>query len=67
MMGLPLAFAAPAVLAALVALPIIWWLLRLTPPRPRPLLAGGDISTSRRSSAIGFGLSSTCRRSTTSL
>ena len=32
---LPLAFAAPAVLFGLLALPIIWWLLRLTPPRPK--------------------------------
>jgi Domain of unknown function (DUF4159)/Aerotolerance regulator N-terminal len=30
-----LAFAYPAMLAALVALPVIWWLLRLTPPRPQ--------------------------------
>lgn len=29
-----LAFAYPAVLAALVLLPAIWWLLRLTPPKP---------------------------------
>ncbi|MGO4563942.1 DUF4159 domain-containing protein [Rhizobium sp. 2YAF20] len=29
------AFAYPAVLAALVALPVIWWLLRLTPPHPK--------------------------------
>ncbi len=35
MMGLPLAFGAPLVLAALVLLPAIWWLLKLTPPRPR--------------------------------
>lgn len=28
------AFAFPAVLTALVLLPVIWWLLRLTPPRP---------------------------------
>ncbi|MCP8894011.1 DUF4159 domain-containing protein [Shinella daejeonensis] len=28
------AFAFPAVLAALVLLPAIWWLLRLTPPKP---------------------------------
>lgn len=35
MMGIPLAFAAPAVLSALVLLPVIWWLLRLTPPKPR--------------------------------
>ena len=33
--GLPLAFAAPVVLSALILLPAIWWLLRLTPPRPR--------------------------------
>ncbi|MCV3764854.1 DUF4159 domain-containing protein [Rhizobium sp. TRM95796] len=29
-----LAFAAPLVLAALIALPAIWWLLRITPPQP---------------------------------
>ena len=32
---LPIAFASPWVLAALLSLPAIWWLLRLTPPRPR--------------------------------
>jgi hypothetical protein len=37
MMGLPLAFAAPLVLLALIALPVIWWLLRVTPPRPQIL------------------------------
>jgi hypothetical protein len=30
-----LAFASPWLLAALAALPIIWWLLRITPPAPR--------------------------------
>ena len=36
MMGfLPIGFTAPAVLAALALLPVIWWLLRLTPPRPQ--------------------------------
>ena len=35
MFGLPLAFGAPLVLLGLAALPVIWWLLRLTPPRPR--------------------------------
>src|SRR5687768_5152739 len=30
-----IAFTAPWVLAALAALPIIWWLLRVTPPAPR--------------------------------
>jgi hypothetical protein len=33
--SLPLAFTAPAVLAALVMLPALYWLLRLTPPPPR--------------------------------
>ena len=28
-------FANPFVLAGLLALPVIWWLLRFTPPRPR--------------------------------
>ena len=35
MFGLPLTFAAPAILAALAALPAIWLLLRVTPPQPR--------------------------------
>lgn len=30
-----LAFTAPAVLLALLALPALWWLLRVTPPAPR--------------------------------
>ncbi|HEY1541239.1 MAG TPA: DUF4159 domain-containing protein [Xanthobacteraceae bacterium] len=33
--GLPLAFAQPLVLFALLGLPVLWWLLRLVPPRPR--------------------------------
>jgi Domain of unknown function (DUF4159)/Aerotolerance regulator N-terminal len=37
MLGLPLAFAVPAVLASLALLPALWWLLRLTPPRPREI------------------------------
>ncbi len=37
MLGLPLAFTVPAVLAALALLPVLYWLLRLTPPRPRSL------------------------------
>ncbi len=37
MLGLPLAFASPLVLAALAALPALWWLLRVTPPRPRAI------------------------------
>lgn len=31
----PIAFAAPAILGALLLLPAIWWLLRITPPVPR--------------------------------
>jgi Domain of unknown function (DUF4159)/Aerotolerance regulator N-terminal len=33
--GLPLAFAEPLVLIGLLTLPVLWWLLRLIPPRPR--------------------------------
>ena len=35
MFGLPLAFAAPAVLGALLGLVALYFLLRVTPPRPR--------------------------------
>ncbi|MCV0397420.1 MAG: DUF4159 domain-containing protein [Rhizobiaceae bacterium] len=35
MSWLPLSFGVPAVLWGLLALPVIWWLLRLTPPRPQ--------------------------------
>ena len=35
MFGLPLAFAAPAVLAALIGLVGLYFLLRVTPPAPR--------------------------------
>ncbi|ATU90871.1 DUF4159 domain-containing protein [Phyllobacterium zundukense] len=34
MSALPLAFGAPLILLGLIVLPIIWWLLRVTPPRP---------------------------------
>ena len=33
--ALQLSFGAPLVLAALIALPLLWWLLRVTPPLPR--------------------------------
>ena len=33
--SLPLGFAQPLVLLGLLGLPILWWLLRLVPPRPR--------------------------------
>ncbi|MEP5871590.1 MAG: BatA domain-containing protein, partial [Marinomonas sp.] len=35
MFGTALSFASPAILGALILLPAIWWLLRLTPPRPQ--------------------------------
>lgn len=35
MFSLPLAFASPWVLTALITLPLIWLLLRLTPPKPQ--------------------------------
>ncbi|KRB30029.1 RNA-binding protein [Mesorhizobium sp. Root695] len=35
MSWLPLSFGAPMVLWGLLALPVIWWLLRLTPPKPQ--------------------------------
>ncbi len=38
MLGLPLAFAAPAVLAALVGLAALYFVLRVTPPTPRQTL-----------------------------
>ena len=33
--GLPLAFAEPLLLLGLLSLPVLWWLLRVMPPRPR--------------------------------
>ncbi|MBS0533079.1 MAG: BatA domain-containing protein, partial [Proteobacteria bacterium] len=33
--SLPLAFAQPLILLGLLSLPLLWWLLRLVPPRPR--------------------------------
>ncbi len=37
MMGLPLTFATPLLLTALLALPALWFLLRVVPPRPREM------------------------------
>jgi hypothetical protein len=37
MSGLPLAFAQPLVLLGLLGLPVLWWLLRLVPPRPQQI------------------------------
>ena len=33
--GLPLSFAEPFLLVGLVSLPLLWWWLRVMPPRPR--------------------------------
>src|SRR5271155_1822049 len=33
--GLPLSFAEPMLLLGLLILPVLWWLLRVIPPRPR--------------------------------
>lgn len=33
--GLPLSFAEPALLLGLLSLPVLWWMLRVMPPRPR--------------------------------
>ena len=33
--GLPLSFAEPVLLLGLLSLPMLWWLLRVMPPRPR--------------------------------
>jgi hypothetical protein len=56
MLGLPLTFAAPLVLAGLAALPAIWLLLRVTPPQPRriefpPLRILADILPRRETPA----------------
>ena len=52
----PLAFAQPWALLALIALPAIWWLLRLTPPLPKrvvfpPIRLLFGIVTERETSA----------------
>jgi hypothetical protein len=35
MIGLPIGFTSPVLLLALLALPVLWYLLRLVPPKPR--------------------------------
>jgi len=40
--GLPLGFAQPLVLLGLLSLPVLWWLLRLVPPRPRVQKLGSE-------------------------
>ncbi|MGL4727925.1 MAG: BatA domain-containing protein, partial [Bosea sp. (in: a-proteobacteria)] len=53
MFGLPLAFSAPLVLTGLALLPVLWWLLRVTPPRPQriafpPLAIARDLVPERQ-------------------
>jgi hypothetical protein len=36
--GLPISFGAPFILLGLLALPVLWWLLKVTPPLPRRTL-----------------------------
>ncbi len=38
MMGLPLAFSAPLILTAFLALPLLWFVLRVVPPKPREIV-----------------------------
>lgn len=38
MMGLPLGFITPLILTAFLALPLLWFLLRVVPPKPRQLM-----------------------------
>jgi hypothetical protein len=40
--GFPLGFAQPLVLLGLLSLPVLWWLLRLVPPRPREQRLGSE-------------------------
>ncbi|TMJ04097.1 MAG: DUF4159 domain-containing protein [Alphaproteobacteria bacterium] len=42
MAGFPLGFAQPLVLLGLLSLPVLWWLLRLVPPRPRQQRLGPE-------------------------
>ncbi|GJE57655.1 DUF4159 domain-containing protein [Methylobacterium thuringiense] len=56
MFGVPLTFAAPLALAALAALPALWFLLRVTPPRARriefpPLALVADLMPKRETPA----------------
>ena len=50
--GLPLTFAEPLLLLGLLSLPVLWWLLRVMPPRPRRVEfvepEGGDVITAGR-------------------
>ena len=45
--GLPLGFAQPLVLLGLLSLPVLWWLLRLIPPRPRRIEFPADAAAVR--------------------
>ena len=57
MFGLPLAFAAPAALAALLGLIALYWLLRVTPPRPRRQIVSAGSPAARAQSEGDHGVS----------
>ena len=64
MFGLPLAFAAPAVLAALIGLVGLYFLLRVTPPSPRraifPPLTASPRARSERNDAGAHAVADPC-------
>ena len=51
MFGLPLVFAFPAVLLALAGLPVLYYLLRVTPPQPEPRAVPAAAPHSRSTAA----------------
>ena len=55
MAGLPLTFAEPLLLIGLLGLPLLWWLLRVMPPRPSGSIfrrRGCCLKSRRRKSAV---------------
>ena len=57
--GLPLGFAQPLVLLGLLSLPVLWWLLRLVPPRPRVQKLGSEKLLLALHTRMAAGLSGT--------
>jgi hypothetical protein len=51
----PLSFLAPWALAALLALPALWWLLRITPPNPLRMVFPAATPAARIEGARGNG------------
>jgi len=44
----PVTFLAPLALLGLLALPLIWWILQVTPPQPKQIMAGTPRRALRR-------------------